>query len=108
MVKTNCCRILKIYDSAYAFLISSSGRILSHPQADLIMKENILDLAKETDNTEFQIILQHMMQGKTGFEKVQKAFSEKKSWIYYTSLPTIHGRWDLSYPNPIFMQIFSY
>ena len=89
---------IKIYDSAYAFLISSSGRILSHPQADLIMKENILDLAKETDNTEFQIILQHMMQGKTGFEKVQKAFSEKKSWIYYTSLA--NNTWSLGFVIP--------
>lgn len=89
---------IKIYDSAYAFLISNSGRVLSHPQADLIMKENILEIAKETNNTEFQIVLQHMMQGKTGFEKVQRAFSDRKSWIYYTSLA--NNTWSLGFVIP--------
>jgi hypothetical protein len=57
------------------------------------MKENILEIAKETNNTEFPIVLQHMMQGKTVSRRVKERSLIGKVGFIIPPLPTTLGRW---------------
>jgi sigma-B regulation protein RsbU (phosphoserine phosphatase) len=76
----------KIYQTGYAFLVSQNGRILTHPDKNLMMRQSMFSLAVARNDPELRKIGREMIRGGQGFVPVNDFVSGKKSWMYYTPL----------------------
>ncbi len=85
---------IKFYKTGYAFLISQTGSIITHPNKDFIMNESIFSLAEEFDKPYLSKIGKEMIEGKSGFEKIIPITLNAESWMYYEPLPSI--KWSLA------------
>lgn len=92
---------IKVYRTGYAFLISRSGRIVTHPQKDLIMNESIFSLAEEKNYPAMRQMGRNMIAGKAGVAKFgyTNMMNGKKSWIAY--LPVKVNGWSLGIVYPV-------
>jgi sigma-B regulation protein RsbU (phosphoserine phosphatase) len=79
---------IKIYESGYAFLISRNGVVVTHPNEQFIMRENIFNLAEARGDTQALQLGRNMVSGGKGFFPCRTIFSEQKSWIYYAPVPS--------------------
>ncbi len=79
---------IKIGKTGYGFLISKTGRIVTHPRQELIMKETIFSLASLRRDERFGEIGQDMIAGKTGFVSFKDTATGKKLCIAYAPLPS--------------------
>ena len=90
---------MEIGKRGYAFLITNEGDYITHPNPDLILKQNVLSLpSKSINHTEINLseILQNR---KTGSAIVYpEILNFEKSWVYYT--PTNKERWFLIFIMP--------
>ncbi|GEM_PF-247589 len=77
---------LKIAKTGYTFLVSQKGAYISHPVKEWIMKENIFELSKKKNNSEFLKIAKEMIAGKTGFTTIKDLYVGKNSCLYYAPL----------------------
>jgi len=89
---------IKIFQTGFAFLISKSGIILSHPDTSLIMKTNIFSFADSEDDGAMKNLAKKIIEEKQGFEIVEKGFFKEKSWIYFSSLE--NNSWTLAFVFP--------
>ena len=77
---------MRFFDSGFAFLISSKGNIISHPDTSLVMKKDVIQLARELNDEQFENLAHKMLDGQEGFEVVDKGFFKEKSLVYYYRL----------------------
>ncbi|EPR44536.1 serine phosphatase [Desulfovibrio sp. X2] len=75
--------------SGYAFLISRNGRIVSHPERRLIMRESIFSLAEAMHDQALRDVGKDMVRGGQGFARLGGAALGKPVWIYYAPLPGV-------------------
>ncbi len=80
---------ISIYQSGYAFLISSNGVFVAHPDRKLIMRESIFSLAETAGDAELRMIGRSMIRGESGFVMLGQYFTGKKSWMYYAPLSSV-------------------
>lgn len=85
---------IKLYQTGYAFLISHTGTIITHPYKDFIMNESIFSLSEEANQPYLNEIGKEMVSGKSGFKKVVPVTTQKISWMYYQPLPSV--KWSLA------------
>lgn len=78
---------ISLIKGGYAFLISRTGTILTHPFDSLVMNETIFSLAEESNNPRLRRIGQSMIAGETDFIKYNPFSHEGDAWMYYTNLP---------------------
>lgn len=90
---------MKIGERGYAFLITSEGDYITHPNPDLILDQNVLSLPSKSIN-QAKINLADILQNrKTGSAIVYpEILNFEKSWVYYT--PTNENRWFLIFIMP--------
>jgi len=88
---------VKIFKTGYAFLISSTGVFVTHPNSEYIMNQSIFALAKEVSIPKLREIGRTMIHGKNGYTSVKSPEGEK-TWIYYTFLPST--KWSLGVVFP--------
>ncbi|MFH1305097.1 MAG: SpoIIE family protein phosphatase [Candidatus Omnitrophota bacterium] len=79
---------IKIGKTGYGFLVSKTGRIVTHPRQELIMKETIFSLASLRRDARFGEIGQDMIAGKTGFVSFEDTATGRKLCIAYAPLPS--------------------
>ncbi|MBZ0243254.1 MAG: SpoIIE family protein phosphatase, partial [Bacteroidales bacterium] len=89
---------LKFFESGFAFLISNQGNIISHPDTSLVMKKEVIQLAKELGDVQFEKLAQKMLDGQEGFELVDKGFFNERSLVYYS--PLQNNSWSLGFVFP--------
>lgn len=89
---------IKIFETGYAFLISRTGTIITHPKSEYIMNESIFSLAEESHDANLREIGRRMTSGGSGFEKLNSVLYKGNSWIYYSSL-TNNG-WSIGFIFP--------
>lgn len=77
---------IKLYQSGYAFLLSQSGQIVSHPNKNYVFKESIFSLADETGDKQWREIGRKMLRGGEGFERVHSPNTGLTSWLYYAPI----------------------
>jgi len=85
---------MKLYQTGYAFLISKSGKIITHPESNLIMKETIFSVAEKRKAPIIKKIGEKMVRGESGFMDLKKV----KSWLYFNPLPS--NSWSLGVVIP--------
>ncbi|MDD2228650.1 MAG: SpoIIE family protein phosphatase [Candidatus Cloacimonetes bacterium] len=84
---------LKLKKSGYAFLISNTGTIITHPADSLIIDESIFSLAEQSEDNELRKLGRAMISGATGFFHIKGKSIFTNSWIYYA--PLINNNWSL-------------
>lgn len=89
---------IKFFESGFAFLISKEGNIISHPDTSLIMKKDIIQLAKDSNDAQFEQFAYKMLDGQEGFEVLDKGFLDEKSLVYYS--PLKNNSWSLCFVFP--------
>jgi class 3 adenylate cyclase/HAMP domain-containing protein len=77
---------VKIYETGYAFLVSRNGRLLTHPDKNLIMRQSMFSLAVSEHDPQLRRIGRDMIRGGHGFVPVNDFVSRENSWMYYTPL----------------------
>ena len=75
--------------SSYAFLISSHGVFVSHPNKDYIMRESIFSIAEANNDPALREIGRNMIHGGKGFVILKDYFVGQKAWMYYAPLPSL-------------------
>jgi len=84
---------IKIEKSGYAFLITKSGTIVTHPQADLIMNETLFSVAEAMQDSRLRDIGRDMIQGHSDFVSLQAFAHPKPCWMAYA--PLASNGWSL-------------
>ncbi len=84
--------------SGYAFLVSRTGRIVSHPNKALIMRSSVFSRAEEADDPELRTVGRAMVRGQQGFARLGGKAIGKPIWIYYAPLPG--AEWSLGLVIP--------
>lgn len=84
---------LKLRKSGYAFLISNTGTIITHPADSLIMDESIFSLAEGSNDDNLRDIGRQMISGSTNFLRIKGGSILKDSWLYHA--PLLNNNWSL-------------
>lgn len=58
---------IKVLDSGYAFVLSQSGAVMTHPRAERIMNETLFTLAEASGDPQLREVGRRMQRGETGF-----------------------------------------
>jgi signal transduction histidine kinase len=92
---------IKIYKTGYAFLISSIGTNISHPNKSVIMDESIFSIADAQNSRELREIGRNMINGKTSFAEMEyhNLLTGKLSWIAYAPVPA--NNWSVGIVFPV-------
>ncbi|MDY0152317.1 MAG: cache domain-containing protein, partial [Candidatus Cloacimonas sp.] len=77
---------LKIKKYGYAFLISHSGTIITHPADSLVMNQTIFSLAEEYHDDNLRIVGRSMLNNGVGFKHIKGKSPFKNMWLYYSPL----------------------
>lgn len=96
---------MNIGHRGYAFLITSEGDYITHPNSDLILNQNLFSLPSKSVN-QAKINLKEILQNrKTGSAIVYpEILNFEKSWGYY--MPVNENRWFLIFIMP-YKELFS-
>ena len=92
---------VKIYETGYAYLVSKSGKIVTHPIKSMIMNESIFSLAEENNFSVLRDVGRQMIRGKESFAEVEytNVATGKKSWLSYAPVKT--NGWSLGVVYPV-------
>jgi signal transduction histidine kinase len=92
---------IKIYETGYAFLISSTGTLVSHPDKNVIMNETIFSIADAQKSQQLRTIGYNMIHGGTSFAEMEyhNLRTGKLSWIAYAPVPT--NNWSIGVVFPV-------
>lgn len=93
---------VKVYQSGYAFMISKTGKFISHPNPTLINNETIYSLATQKKSPILKEIGQRMVNGETNFEvdiQYNNVNTNEKSWIAYA--PVSSTGWSVGIVFPV-------
>jgi len=79
---------IKIGDTGYGFLISSNGRVVTHPHQDLIMHETIFSIAEAREDISLRQVGKDMINGKSGFIPFNSLVTGSSCWMAYEPIPS--------------------
>ncbi len=77
---------IKIGKTGYGFLISRNGRIITHPNQELVMNETIFDIAEDRGDPALRSIGKEMIKGNSGLVLSKSILAGKRAWLAYAPL----------------------
>lgn len=80
---------VKVLKTGYAFLITKSGKFISHPNHKLIMSMTLQEYAEKNNNKDLMRISNEIKNGRTGFSSFTN--KNKKYQVYYS--PIVSTGW---------------
>jgi len=89
---------IKIYERGFAFLLSPTGTIISHPDSSLIMHESIFSVSREKNAPELRTIGRDMIAGNSGFTRMPTVLFKDKARVYYLPIPS--NQWSIGIVFP--------
>lgn len=89
---------VSIFDSGFAFLVSSTGAFVTYPDPDFITRESFFSLADQWDLPKLREIGRAMVRGEEGFVQVPARLIGEPAWMYYAPLPAVD--WTLAVIAP--------
>ena len=92
---------IKIYETGYAFMISSNGTIVTHPDKNVIMNETIFSIADSQKSPMLRQLGKNMIHGETSFAEFEyhNLQTNKLSWIAYAPVPI--NNWSIGIVFPV-------
>jgi methyl-accepting chemotaxis protein len=85
---------IKIFDSGYAFVLSTKGAFIADKNKDNIGKKNFFDLPGNKDNPVFTGMKNDINQGKDGLVKAILPGSDEEGYIVYAPVKT--ANWSMA------------
>ncbi len=85
---------IRVLKSGYAFLVSRTGTLVTHPQRELIMNATLFGLAEEEHDSELRGIGRRMIRGESGFTRVTTKVFGQEGWLAYAPIPS--SGWSLA------------
>ena len=85
---------IKVLNNGFAFLLSKKGEIITHPNPNIIMKENIIDFVKNSPEEISLDMVYKMLAGEEGYERFESIYLKNFAWVFYISLPS--SNWSLA------------
>lgn len=82
----NIVSAVKILETGYAFLITNTGTIVTHPDRDVIMNESIFSVAEAFGDTHLREVGKTMIRGESGFEYFKGPYAGKDWWVSFAPL----------------------
>jgi sigma-B regulation protein RsbU (phosphoserine phosphatase) len=77
---------ISLYNSGYAFLLSRSGVLLSHPDNRLVMRESIFSRAEQFGSPELRALGRRMIAGEEGFARLPDCILGKPAWVAFAPM----------------------
>ncbi|MCF8229007.1 MAG: SpoIIE family protein phosphatase [Bacteroidales bacterium] len=77
---------IKLFETGYAYLISSNGSIVTHPNDKFEMHQTIFSIAEEYDKPHLREVGREMLAGKSGFTEYSSVYTNKDGYMYYYPL----------------------
>lgn len=92
---------IKVYKTGYAYTISRSGILITHPKKEFIVNATVFSLAEENNSPVLYEIGRNMVAGKTSFAEVEyyNLATGKLSWLTYA--PVTMSGWSLGIVYPV-------
>ncbi|MEN6462924.1 MAG: SpoIIE family protein phosphatase [Syntrophomonas sp.] len=79
---------LNLGKSGYAFIISSSGTFISHPERTSIMNETIFSLAERQNDQSLRDLGRKMIHRESGFVPFKSLTNAENGWLAYVPVPS--------------------
>ena len=79
---------IRIYETGFAFLVSQKGMLVTHPNEQWVMRENMTRLAEVRGDKHALQVVKYMVRGGEGFVPFTSFSSGKKCWMYYAPVPS--------------------
>lgn len=89
---------MKLFNHGYGFLVSNSGRIITHPKVDLIMNHTLYTLAEERQRPDLGHLADLMLSGQSGFIPYESIVHGGKYSLFY--MPLKSTSWSLAIAIP--------
>lgn len=89
---------VSIFETGFAFLVSSTGAFVTYPDANYIMRESFFSLAEEWELPELRGIGRAMLREQEGFVRLPNRLTGEPAWMYYAPMPA--ADWTLSVVVP--------
>jgi sigma-B regulation protein RsbU (phosphoserine phosphatase) len=77
---------IRVARTGYGFLVTGSGMILTHPDASLVLKRSLNDLAEERADPALKRVAERMASGQSGFEMAAEPTTGKPGFLGYRPL----------------------
>ena len=100
----------KTWRKPYSFIVTGNGTYLVHPDKERVLHKNILDYAKESPDTAFNLVARQMLAGKKGFygmegdeetyEDEAEAMVLEGRDVYLFFAPIKHTGWSIAMAVP--------
>lgn len=92
---------IKVYQTGYAFMISQTGCIVTHPVKEMIINESIFSIAQEQKSSQLREIGRKMIKGESSFAEIEyrNVRTGALSWIAYAPV-TVNG-WSVGVVFPV-------
>lgn len=97
---------MRLREKGYAFLLSHDATIITHPADSLVMNETIFSLAQAYQDDQLRMVGREMVNGNSGFLKMDGSKQMKGKWIYYS--PLISNQWSMGiviYDKAVFQDL---
>jgi len=78
---------IRISPTGYAFLLSQSGTIITHPRREYVMNESIFSLAEAHQDPHLRHIGRDMIRGDAGVSRTRSLVTNRESFIVYAPVP---------------------
>jgi sigma-B regulation protein RsbU (phosphoserine phosphatase) len=88
---------IHVYTTGFGFLISRSGKIITHKESKWINRD-ILDLAKESRDTNVTNAYRKMMKGESDFVRLKFFFEKNPEWMSYAPVDGTEWAFGLVFP----------
>jgi len=100
---------VRVCRTGYCFIIADTGRYISHPQPEIIMRESIFSRAEELKKPELNEIGQQMIHGASGFVRLGAIFGGEPYYLAYAPIPSPGWSLGAMLPeNELYAELTSY
>lgn len=89
---------VSIYDSGFAFMVSSSGAFVTYPEPELVRHESFFSLAETWGIPELREIGRAIVQDSRGFVRLPDGLIGESAWLYFA--PLDEADWNLGVVIP--------
>ncbi|BBO91334.1 SpoIIE family protein phosphatase [Desulfosarcina ovata] len=88
-----------VLNSGYAFILSSSGTFITHPQQRWVMNETIFSIAESRQDTDLRRLGKRMIHGESGFVSFTGDPSGRLGFLYFAPIGLSHWSVGVFFPE---------